>query len=100
MSCASVGAVAASSTLTACAGAGGEETSELGEPIIAGVPANGAALNAIGSVGYAYYNEYYGTWEYQPYCSGSLIGKGPRMEKSIDFQADVGRIRIDKIELT
>lgn len=45
------------------------------EPIIAGVPANGAKLNAIGSIGYVYFDPYQQTDVYQPYCSGSLIGK-------------------------
>jgi Trypsin len=58
--------------------AGGEsqvETSSVEEPIIAGVPANGAKLNAIGSIGYVSYDPYSQTSSYQPYCSGSLIGK-------------------------
>jgi Trypsin len=45
------------------------------QPIIAGVPANGAKLNAIGSIGYLYVDPYTQTSYYQPYCSGSLIGK-------------------------
>jgi hypothetical protein len=45
------------------------------EPIIAGVPANGAKLNAIGSIGYVYEDPYSHASSYQPYCSGSLIGK-------------------------
>ncbi|HEX2873653.1 MAG TPA: trypsin-like serine protease [Polyangiaceae bacterium] len=45
------------------------------EPIIAGVAANGAKLNAIGSIGYVYVDPYTETSYYSPYCSGSLIGK-------------------------
>lgn len=73
--CVATGVLAAASALAGCSGVGDEATAEVRDPIIAGVPANGAALNAIGSVGYAYYDDYYGAWQYQPYCSGSLIGK-------------------------
>jgi len=45
------------------------------EPVIAGVPANGAKLNAVGSIGYLYVDPYSQASYYQPYCSGSLIGK-------------------------
>jgi len=68
---ASAGAIA----ISACS-AGDEparEVREAEEPLIAGVPANGAKLNAIGSIGYAYTAS--GKTYYQPYCSGSLIGK-------------------------
>jgi hypothetical protein len=59
---------------SACSGAQPEGSNEaVNEPIIAGVPANGAKLNAIGSVGYFY--EYGDTRYFEPYCSGSLIGK-------------------------
>lgn len=51
------------------------ESASIEEPIIAGVPANGAKLNAVGSIGYVYYDPYSQTSYYQPYCSGSLIGK-------------------------
>lgn len=60
--------------VSACSGAGSEESNEaVSEPIIAGVPANGAKLNAIGSIGYVV--EYEGASYFEPYCSGSLIGK-------------------------
>jgi hypothetical protein len=56
---------------------GGDESAheirQVDEPLIAGVPANGAKLNAIGSIGYSYTEG--GKTFYQPYCSGSLIGK-------------------------
>lgn len=45
------------------------------DPLIAGVPANGAKLNAIGSIGYVYTDSWTQQSVYVPYCSGSLIGK-------------------------
>jgi len=64
--------------ITACAFSSGQDESPVvrtEEPIIAGVPANGAKLNAIGSIGYVYVDPYSQVSYYQPYCSGSLIGK-------------------------
>jgi len=61
--------------ISACSAAD-ESTQEIrlvDDPLIAGVPANGAKLNAIGSIGYTYTVS--GQTRYQPYCSGSLIGK-------------------------
>lgn len=75
LSCAALGVLAAVSAITGCSGSEGEVTGEQSDPVIAGVPANGAALNAIGSIGYAYFDSGSGTWQYEPYCSGSLIGK-------------------------
>jgi len=68
---ASAGALA----ISACSAAdeSAREARQIDEPLIAGVPANGAKLNAIGSIGYAYTES--GKTYYQPYCSGSLIGK-------------------------
>jgi len=63
---------------SACAFSAGSEQSPIAsveEPIIAGVAANGAKLNAIGSIGYVYVDPYSETSYYYPYCSGSLIGK-------------------------
>ncbi len=61
---------------SACSAAPDEPSlGQVEEPIIAGFPANGAALNAIGSIGYAYVDEWSGETVFQPYCSGSLIGK-------------------------
>jgi hypothetical protein len=45
------------------------------EPIIAGVAANGAKLNAVGSIGNLYVDPETQTTSFVPYCSGSLIGK-------------------------
>jgi Trypsin len=61
---------------SACSAAPDEPSvGQVEEPIIAGFPANGAALNAIGSIGHAYVDEWSGETVYEPYCSGSLIGK-------------------------
>ena len=54
---------------------GGEPAVKTEEPIIAGVPANGAKLNMIGSIGNVYVDPDTQTSYYRPYCSGSLIGK-------------------------
>ena len=48
--------------------------SQMDEPLIAGVPANGAKLNAIGSVGVVF-TDSLGATQYEAYCSASLIGK-------------------------
>jgi len=45
------------------------------EEIIGGFPANGATLNAIGAIGYAWVDSYYEATWFEPYCSGTLIGK-------------------------
>jgi hypothetical protein len=44
------------------------------QDIIAGFPANGSKLNAIGSIGTLYWDEWSEAPVYFPYCSGSLIG--------------------------
>jgi len=44
-------------------------------PIIAGVPANGALLNAIGSLGNVYVDPKTQAEFFAPFCSASLIGK-------------------------
>ena len=67
-----------STIISACAlstdpGGGPEATLEA--PIIAGFAANGAKLNAIGSIGNLFVDPYTQESFYQPFCSGSLIGK-------------------------
>ncbi|HYQ02537.1 MAG TPA: trypsin-like serine protease [Polyangiaceae bacterium] len=69
-------ALAGTSVICGCS-AGGEPAPiahQIDEPLIAGVPANGARLNAIGSVGVAFSNSV-GETQYEAYCSASLIGK-------------------------
>lgn len=54
---------------------GGEPEAAIEAPIIAGFAANGAKLNAIGSIGNLFTDPYTQQTFYQPFCSGSLIGK-------------------------
>jgi Trypsin len=70
---AGAGLVASACALSTDSGESPPSSTE--EPIIAGVPANGAKLNAIGSIGYLYYDAESQQSFYEPYCSGSLIGK-------------------------
>jgi hypothetical protein len=70
---AGAGLIASACAFSTESGEASSTTAE--EPLIAGVPANGAKLNAIGSIGYVYVDPYSQTSYYQPYCSGSLIGK-------------------------
>jgi V8-like Glu-specific endopeptidase len=64
--------VASACALSTDSGQEPEATTEA--PIIAGVPANGAKLNAIGSIGNLYVDPETQESFYQPFCSGSLIG--------------------------
>lgn len=69
--------VFAASAVVAPVACGGQATSDVSgdtSEIIAGVPANGAKLNAIGSVGYFYEDPWSGQSYYSFYCSATLIG--------------------------
>lgn len=62
--------------LSACVGVtdGPTEVDSKSEEIIGGVAANGARLNAIGSLGLVF-TDWQGTQVFEPFCSGALIGQ-------------------------
>ncbi|HEY6080212.1 MAG TPA: trypsin-like serine protease [Polyangiaceae bacterium] len=74
--CSSVALCAAAWQLPACSSEpDSEHAGSTDQDVIAGFAASGAKLNAIGSIGQLYWDEWTQTNVFYPYCSGSLIGE-------------------------
>ena len=93
--CSSLALSAAAWQLPACSSEPGSESAgSTDQDVIAGFAANGAKLNAIGSIGQLYFDEWMQTDVFYPYCSGSLIAEQTVLtaKHCLDEQyADLGR---------